>query len=449
MINDDALRIIYNNLKGADWPSYENFKTDNFTVTHEINQELEKFRRDQKQYLHHNYNENLKNLYDNFGENICLFPFFGVFTSSTSVKPCCVISGQSPIVNNNLLETVNLPYWKDLRKKFLEKSCHDIPECKTCSLAEKNNTHSTRLSNNQFYSEHFQIDIVKKINEIVKNNFTINEILSIQHMPSNVCDFECIMCYGESSSKRFAFEHKYKNQKLKSIPIYKPNDLYNILHNVEILSLTGGETILEPEVSKIIDYVVSNDLAKNISLHLLTNASTYPTAFEEKFSKFKKINYVVSLDGIGDILEYQRRGANWNVVKENSEKIIKNYGAVINCVVTAVNIFRIDDFFDYCYNQKYTDINFTLVYQEYLKPAIIPTELKKTLYEKLDKKKKLLNKNSKLDNIYINLYNNALHMLQQDAPNLLQNFIHYIKYEDLASKRKLKEILPEWKPYFD
>ncbi len=51
--------------------------------------------------------------------------------------------------------------------------------------------------------------------------------------------------------------------------------------------------------------------------------------------------------------------------------------------------------------------------------------------------------------IYIDLYDQAISSLQGDCSIHLETFIDYIKYEDLASKKKLHEILPEWKSYIE
>jgi hypothetical protein len=445
-MNQNIYEVHYNNSKGADWPSYDDFINENYTVNSAINLELQKFR----EATNHTFK--LQKIYNELGKDICLFPFFGVFypVSSNTLLTCCVSNSPSSIKDNSLLATFNNQKWKDLRKHFLSGSCHDISECSMCSSSEKQNNTSVRKTNNQYYAEHLNIDINTNINNIVQNNYAANQIYSLDVMPSNFCDFECIMCNGQASTKRALFEQKYKKEKkIISIKHDRSGDFFKVLDKIQILNLTGGETLLQPEVHTYIDYLIDNNLAKNVSLHLLTNASSYPTKLLDKFVHFKKINLTVSLDGIEEIIEYQRRGANWNKIKVNSEMLIRNFDASINCVLTAVNIFRIDKLLDYCYSNNYLNIHLSLVKQDFLRPNIIPYILKKEIEKKLVTKKEFLSANTAKGMIYIDLYDQAISSLQGDCSIHLEKFIDYIKYEDLASKKKLHEILPEWKSYIE
>jgi FlaA1/EpsC-like NDP-sugar epimerase len=126
------------------------------------------------------------------------------------------------------------------------------------------------------------------------------------------------------------------------------------------------------------------DLAKDMIITILTNASDFPDSLVEKFKKFKKVLYTVSIDGIGAVIEYQRRGARWATIVENVAKIQASpVHQVVNHVVTAVNILGAMDFVDWCYanNLKYTSISH--VFQEHLGIAAVPPELKTIALERL------------------------------------------------------------------
>jgi len=431
---------------------YDDFIHNNYNVSETIKKELESFIKIRDQVINSRYNLNLKKIYEEFGEDICLFPFFGIFyslESSNQIRPCSVFSDQTQIDNSNLIESRNTVFWKELRKKFINQSCHNIPECSVCSRAEKTKTHSIRLLNNQYYAEHLDINFIKEIQDIINNNYISNRILSLDYMPSSYCNYECVMCLPGASSRRHAFENKYKN-KIINIKSEQPTeDFYQNFEEIQILNLTGGETLLQPKVHEIIKYLVDKNLSKNISISLLTNASTYPTKVLKLFKKFKKVFYTVSIDGIGEVIEYQRRGAEWKIVKQNADKLIKNFGAVINCVVTAINVFQIDELFEYFYNMKYDKIYVSLVFQDFLSPSVIPNELKNQLMDKLINKRNLLDYNNQFDFLYIDLYDRVIETLKIDRSDLLEKFIQHIHYEDLASKKKLIEIIPEWKPYFE
>ena len=117
-------------------------------------------------------------------------------------------------------------------------------------------------------------------------------------------------------------------------------DFFDLLKDVKILGFTGGETVLQPEVLKLIDYLIERDWAKNMIITMLTNASAFPDELIAKFERFKKVLYTVSVDGLGDVIEYQRRGAKWadvaaNAIKINECPVTHN---IVNHVVTAINV---------------------------------------------------------------------------------------------------------------
>jgi MoaA/NifB/PqqE/SkfB family radical SAM enzyme len=399
---------------------------------------------------------NLDKIYNEFGANICLLPFLGAFyqtnnlvdigqSKSNSVRPCCQIlhNDKFDITGNTIEESRNTIHWKELRKGFIESSCHDIADCIRCSNPEKiNNTEtsdSTRIRSNRYLADHLEIDIIKEVNNIIRNDYHSDKIVNLDYFPSNYCNYECIMCSGSSSTSRMIFESKYFRKDSKKIQLNPTDsDFYTILQSVETINFTGGETILQPQVHEIIDYLVDNDLAKNISLTLVTNASKWPDIIE-KFKKFKGVFYTISLDGIGDVIEYQRRGAVWAEVEINASKIWNTFGSMINYVVTAINVFSVLDFLSWIEQNNISRVIITPVFNiEKLSVAVIPPELKNPLIEKLEKYQ-----GENIDRV--------LEILRETKydESLLPKFVEHIRREDRASKRKLVDVVPEWKPYFE
>ena len=395
-----------------------------------------------------NQNNNLEDIYKELGKDVCLFPFFGAFyasngpTSSNTIMPCSLIKGDWPVENNSLNQTRNNTAWKELRKNFIEKSCHDNPNCSSCSAAERFNGNSPRLLNNQFYTEHLTIDIVNEVKTIIKNDYQVDKIVSLDFFPSNYCNYECIMCGYTASSKRWKFENSIFNIKPEILinPVNK--DFYSILDSVEFINFTGGETIMQKQVHELIDYLIEKDLAKNIIITLLTNASIYPTRLIEKFKLFKDVFYTISIDGVGDVIEYQRRGASWSKVEKNALKLWATLGCTINYVLTAVNVFGILDFLSWLDKHHIKDkIFISLVFNtEYLSISAIPPNLREPLLNKLQLARSI---NQDIIDRVLEIFNQI-----EYQPSLLPEFIKYIKIEDSASKKTLAEVVPEWAPYF-
>lgn len=396
-------------------------------------------------------NKNLEAVYNKFGSNICLAPFVAAWYSSAGqpqgVRPCSITYGSWSVTDSSISESINNNKWKDLRKTFINGSCHDTISCITCSNAEKNNTLSDRQIANAQYSDKLSIDLVETVTKIIANDFTVSKLHVLDYFPSNYCNYECIMCSSGASSKRAMFESK--NKIINILPTTVSDDFYAILDKIEILNLTGGETLLQPQLHTLIDYLIEHNLAKNIIITMLTNASSFPRKLVNKFKQFKDVFYTISIDGIEEVIEYQRRGAKWANVEKNAITINKHFGSIVNYVLTAVNVFSFDNFVEWIH-LHHLDIVYISMENTtgYLSVSTIPPELKLPLIEKLQLAKNKYNNDSQY---CIDLLDNVISILTtiKHNPLSINQFVQKIRIEDTASKKILVEVVPEWKPYFE
>jgi len=405
-------------------------------------------------------NSKLKKIYDRFGDQICLYPFFNGFyqtnhvsnqaSEPNSIRPCSVILDRDPgawDIVDTIADTRNNKKWRDVRRAFVEgQGCHEVAACSACSFNERNGATSARQQNNDFYAEFLTADLYTELETIVANDYQVDRMFTMDYYPSNYCNYECIMCAGGASSKRHTFEIKFLNDNRKLILNPADSDFYQLLSTVEIINLTGGETVLQDQVDELMDYLIANDLASKLSITLLTNASSYPTQLIEKFKKFKNVFYTVSIDGTGPIIEYQRRGAKWATVAENAIKIRDTFGIIVNYVLTAVSVFGIVDFLTWARENDFAKICISPVFRElFLSVAAIPDELKTPLIEKITAAK-----NAETDKRLLTYYEQVLSVLTGTAhdPATLTDFVNRIRIEDKVSKRTLVEVVPEWAPYF-
>jgi hypothetical protein len=403
-------------------------------------------------------NKNLEAVYKVFGSNICLAPFIAARYSSASqpqvVQPCSIAYGSWPISDTSIIASMNNNKWKDLRKTFIHGSCHDTISCVTCSRSEKNNTISDRQLANAQFSDKLSIDLVEAVTKIIANDYAVDKIHVLEYFPSNYCNYECIMCNSGASSRRATFESTIRDKSktiniLPTLPTLVSDDFYALLNDIEILNLNGGETLLQPELHTLIDYLIENNLAKNIIITMLTNASSFPHKLINKFKQFKDVFYTISIDGIGDVIEYQRRGAKWVDVEKNAIKINKHFGSVVNYVLTAVNVFSFDNFVDWLCTRRFDIVYISMEnVTGYLSVSTIPPELKHPLIEKLQLAKNKYNSDSQC---YIDLLDNVITILTtiKHNPLSINQFIQKIRIEDIASKKTLVDVVPEWKLYFE
>ena len=414
--------------------------------------------------------QDAKKLYEKYGGKICLAPFLNSFYATghliwptdiaqNRLKPCTIIKSYGWYTqNSSLKETRNNDTWKQMRQDMLDGKMDEIPGCKDCSHAEKIGASSARQLNNDYLFEHLDIDIMAEMEKIVSAGLVTDSIYALDYMPSNYCNYACVMCDSSASSQRYTFDVK-NGSPAKYVIHPVESDFLNLLKDVKILGFAGGETILQPEVHHVMDYLIEQDLAKNIIITMLTNASSFPDSLVEKFNKFKRVLYTVSVDGIGDVIEYQRRGAVWSTVEKNVLKIHQTptVHEIVNHVVTGINILSAMNFVDWCHANDLKYITITPVYQQnVLGISVLPPELKNLALHRLKVGRKRYDhylsaeyKNSESN--YVLTIDRLINTIENSEfnPTALENFIKHIHLEDTASKKPLREVVPEWAPWFN
>ena len=410
---------------------------------------------------------NSKALYKKYGDKMCLAPFLNSFyttnnvlgpgqTSRNVVRPCSLIGGDWSVTASNLKDARNNQQWIQLRQDMLDGRLNEIKNCEVCNTAERQGSSSPRQLNNDYLFEHLEIDILGEIEKIIAAELISDSMYALDWMPSNYCNYACIMCDAGASSQRFTFEVK-KGRNLTYVINPVEPDFFDLLKDVKILGFTGG-TILQPEVHKLIDYVIEKDLAKNMITTILTNVSDFPDSIVEKFKKFKRVLYTVSIDGVGDVIEYQRRGAKWSTIEKNAIKIHQTpeVHEIINYVVTSINILSAMDFVDWCHANDLKFVAISAVFQQdRLGVAAMPPELKALALERL--KAGRLQYEHYLSPTYRNYERNYVQTIDrligtienvEFSPAALTKFVEHIRIEDAASKKPLCEVVPEWAPWF-
>ena len=400
----------------------------------------------------------IENIYQELGENICLYPFFGAFYQTNnvvptavesmpnSVRPCSIVMADDrhkwDIVNASVHNSRNTPAWKQMRQDFVDNKFHEIYDCRSCSYNEQSGTTSPRQQNNKFLAQFVTLD----------------------YYPSNYCNYSCIMCAGGASSQRQTFEVKVLKYDQKIVLNAADPDFFAALEKVQLINFTGGETALQKQVHDIMDYLIEKDLAKNILITLLTNASSSANDLDEKFRKFKQVIYNVSIDGIGQVIEYQRRGAKWSRVEPNALELMNHayISTVINYVLTGVNVLSAMDFVNWAYDagfgphnpedQQGSFINVSPVFRvDHLGVAALPPELRELALDRLKQGRQRFESSTEIfDTYYTQLVDRFISVIETTLhnPAYLPKFIKHIQLEDSVSKTKLTEVVPEWTPYF-
>jgi len=112
----------------------------------------------------------------------------------------------------------------------------------------------------------------------------------------------------------------------------------------------GGEPFLVKEFESILDVLISNGSARQVTLEIVSNLTTVKESTLAKLAFLKQIHLGASIDGIGPILEYIRYPAVWKDIEHNLDRFsaLPNVMIGFNTAVQAYNLGDVVNILSYC-----------------------------------------------------------------------------------------------------
>jgi hypothetical protein len=147
----------------------------------------------------------------------------------------------------------------------------------------------------------------------------------------------------------------------------------------------GGEPFLVKEFERILDVLISNNSAKEITLEIVSNATTIKDSTLSKLTHLKQILLGASIDGIGPILEYIRYPAVWGDIEQNLDRLAALPNVVINfnTAVQAYNLGDVVNILSYCDQRGIDSYMHFLVEPAYLNVAVLPQKVRREAIDRL------------------------------------------------------------------
>ncbi len=255
-------------------------------------------------------------------------------------------------------------------------------ECQKCWNLEDQGIKSDRQVKNETLDYYLDRDI-----EIIKKDAVEQgeKILMLKLLTSFTCNATCVICGPESSSSWNILSQKIN----PIIPIkqYHLVDLEEVKQKVDFknlvaLSLIGGEPLYEKKNLDLLEYVLEqgND---RVFLSIVTNGSvSLNSRWKQILSKFRNINFSVSIDGTERVFEYNRYPLLWKDLETNLDffkTITDNVSS--NYTVSNLNVFDHCASVEWFQSQK---INFS-INPIYAPPHFSPTALPMSVKESISK----------------------------------------------------------------
>jgi sulfatase maturation enzyme AslB (radical SAM superfamily) len=210
----------------------------------------------------------------------------------------------------------------------------ELAGCSQCYFAEQIGSSSKRLESIAKYG--ITTTVSTKILEV---NF------------DNVCNLKCRGCTSFSSHLWRSDEEEIYGKAFTNSK-YIESDVDIDCSNLQQIDISGGEPFLSKNVERFLDKLVKDDIIKNIAIGVVTNGTTIPsdTVFNA-LSKSKQLFLTISIDGIGQINDYFRSGANFKTIEENFKRLnslcTNNCKITINTTVSIYNVTHLKEIEEY------------------------------------------------------------------------------------------------------
>lgn len=280
-------------------------------------------------------------------KSFCMAPWMSIHVwPDGKTFPCCLWDVKEPLGNINdssLMDIWNSDKMKEARVKMLKGE--KLSACSRCYHLEESNFGSYRKDLNKRHGDKIEyIDLTKEDGSLEDINLHLWDFRL-----SNFCNFKCRSCgFGLSSSwysdtKELAVSDKLKEinseyynnpDKSRTSSLISVNDKISFLellephyNCVDEVYFAGGEPLMMPEHYQILDKLLENNRT-DILLRYSTNFSKL--TFKDKhvfdyWKHFPNLQLWMSIDGVGKIGEYVRKGYNDSVF-ENNIKEFKESG---------------------------------------------------------------------------------------------------------------------------
>jgi sulfatase maturation enzyme AslB (radical SAM superfamily) len=207
--------------------------------------------------------------------------------------------------------------------------------------------------------------------------------------------------------------------------------------------------------------------AEKMSIEYNTNMTNLQPRVIKLWEHFKTVTVGASIDGYGDVNDYQRFPAKWPSVYKNLQVIDglpSNVKAWLACTVTNLNVFHIPEFMKW----KLTESKFKKINSSKKNPILtihvahspataciqtLPLEMKHIVKEKYDACKDWLITEDLPDHVVqsgIKTINNIVNfMMKEDKSSKWSWFCEYTKQIDKLRNQNILNVVPEYEPYFD
>jgi MoaA/NifB/PqqE/SkfB family radical SAM enzyme len=117
--------------------------------------------------------------------------------------------------------------------------------------------------------------------------------------------------------------------------------------------ILGGEPLINPAIFEFIDWLSEQPYAKQTTVALTTNGTTYTDKLTKYLDKFLRVGVQLSIDGIGEEFEYLRYGSSFENLEQVSDRFYElktkysNFGIGAHYTLSWMNCLTFAEYFNW------------------------------------------------------------------------------------------------------
>lgn len=379
------------------------------------------------------------NIPDKIPEHFCIAPFQSTRQNAYGrTSPCAFGAGEWRLQHLTPAERWDSIELNQLRQDFIDGkrplACH------RCWAEEDAGKESLRQRQMQYFPNDYE--------QFIKTGQWKHGPKTAVFKTSNVCNLACRSCAGWDSNsytkEGLYYAEQYNLPENRFIPVLGPKHMdfmqyKDIASNLEKIDFFGGEPLLNTTQLDLLEYLTEQGLSKDITLFYSTNCTNKPTdRLKQAWSKFKRLELSLSVDGLGNKFEYLRYPGVWNEAEEIIDGLL-NLKHELDCevytmgslTVSAMNCYDVDAIYHW-HKQTIGDVYVNMVNSpSYLAVHILPESVKSVIREHVKHQDTL----GYLD-------------IAPSNPELFTEFVQWMKRQDAYRNQNFGLVFPEYQQLF-
>lgn len=281
-------------------------------------------------------------------------PFCTAFHTSVvvdpdkGVRPCCTFEGHlGNLKDDSLAGVLEGPAWK---AAVAQVEAGEVPQgCLKCMERERKTGWSVRT-------------VYMKESRSIRDGSWRKGLTELEINSSSVCNLACTHCNVDFSSR---WVKQVKDLQELGVPharhlgseIHKPDPAAMRAHlegldlrHLQVARFKGGEPMLNDDVPVVLRYLDEIGVLRKVNVNVISNGSLVNSEVKELLAKAESVSMCISVDGVGDVQQYIRKGPS---EIERIERFIESFAELprltfgMSCSVMAYNVFQLDRIADW------------------------------------------------------------------------------------------------------